>query len=91
MKMYKCGNNKSHFWWHLCPCTCIIYLLDFCYREGTHPVLYGRGKYPPPPPPPKKNAPFLFPLSKKHNIYYQATVLYTEYVSNSFLFALYIS
>ena len=89
MKMYKCGSNKSHFWWHLCPCTCIIiYLLDFCYQEGTHPVLYGRGKYPHPPP---QKCPLLFPLSKKPNIYYQATVLYTEYVSNSFLFALYIS
>ena len=58
MKMCKCGNNKSHFWWHFCPYTCIIYLLDFCYQEGTHPVLYGRGKYPPPPPP-KKIPPFI--------------------------------
>ena len=73
MKMCKCGNNKSHFWWHFCPCTCIIYLLDFCYQEGTHPVLYGRGKYPPPLPP--KKYPLLFPLSKK------AQYLFSSYSS----------
>lgn len=38
------------------------YLLYFCYQEGTHPVLYGRGKFPCPPP---KKVPLLFPLSKR--------------------------
>ena len=64
------------------------YLLYFCYQEGTHPVLYGRGKFPCPPP---KKSPFYFPCQREYHIYFQATVLYTEYVSDCFLFALYIS
>ena len=63
--------------------------IRFLLPRGDPPSFVWKGEVPPTPP--QKNAPFLFPLSKKHNIYYQATVLYTEYVSNSFLFALYIS
>ena len=63
--------------------------IRFLLPRGDPPSFVWKGEVPPTPP--KKNTPFYFPCQRKHNIYFQVTVLYTEYVSNSFLFALYIS